>query len=183
MGKFNRGQLLNIGYRLAEEALPGLTSYITHDVDLLPSMEMQEVYANTPPEGHAVHLASVWQKYSYATFIGGVLAFRPRDFERVNGYPNNYWGWGLEDDQLVGSFEDLDPVNMKGVLETRRKDEIQRHLPWYNADMFRKADLGLDHDWETNGVRGLEYRVLSDATAGRVRHCLVELGPVAGARE
>lgn len=40
------------------------------------------------------------RKYSYANFIGGVLSFRPGDFRRVNGYPNNYWGWGLEDDQL-----------------------------------------------------------------------------------
>lgn len=34
--KFNRGQLLNVGFRLAQKALPGLHSYITHDVDLLP---------------------------------------------------------------------------------------------------------------------------------------------------
>merc|ERR1712153_180762 len=108
---------------------------------------MQEVYANTPPEGHSVHLASVWQKYSYATFIGGVLAFRPRDFERVNGYPNNYWGWGLEDDQLAlrmqhchvravpvsgGGFDDLDPVNMKTPLDQADRETVKQYGPWYN---------------------------------------------------
>merc|ERR1719343_597640 len=101
---------------------------------------MRPVYAQAPPEGCAAHLASVWPQYSYATFIGGVLAFRPEDFRKLNGYPNNYWGWGLEDDQLAlrmahcrvktlrvkrGSYIDLDPVNMKGFLDRGKKDEIQ----------------------------------------------------------
>ena len=33
-------------------------------------------------------------------FLGGVTAFHPADFEACNGYPNDYWGWGMEDDQL-----------------------------------------------------------------------------------
>merc|ERR1719343_1542829 len=100
---------------------------------------MRPVYAQAPPEGCAAHLASVWPQYSYATFIGGVLAFRPEDFERVNGYPNDYWGWGLEDDQLAlrmahcsvkplrvrsGGYKDLDPVNMKAVLDRGCTTEV-----------------------------------------------------------
>ncbi|CAE8687373.1 unnamed protein product, partial [Polarella glacialis] len=84
---FNRGQLLNVGFHLAREILPRLTSFFTHDVDLLPSSDMRPVYANPPPEGSAVHLAAVWSKYSDlgSPFIGGVLAFGPADFERING--------------------------------------------------------------------------------------------------
>merc|ERR1740138_1283539 len=133
-----------------------MTSFITHDCDLLPSMDMRPVYANPVPEKGAVHLASVWPKYTYGTFIGGVLAFSPADFERVNGYPNDYWGWGVEDEQLAlrmshckirtlrirsGSFNDLDPINMKGVLERGQREEIRGHMPWYNAEMFRKGEL------------------------------------------
>jgi len=191
--KFNRGQLLNIGFRLAEEALPGLTSFVMHDVDLLPSMDMRPAYANPPPEGHAVHLASRWPKYTYATFIGGVLAFAPKDFLRVNGYPNNYWGWGLEDDQLslrmshcgvrtlrppIGSYVDLDPVNMKTILESRQREEVKKHLPWYNSEMFRKQGLSLDSDWSQNGLRNLDYKLVRRTTSenGCVMHSIVELG-------
>lgn len=191
--KFNRGQLLNVGYRLAREALPGLTSFITHDVDLLPSMDMRPVYAKPPPEGKAVHLASVWGKYTYGTFIGGVLAFRPEDFERVNGYPNDYWGWGLEDDQLalrmshcginslrvrMGSYNDLDPVNMKGVLESRQREEVKKHLPWYNPQMFAQGQLYLDKDWKQNGIQGLTYSLLNETVEGLVRRSQVHLGPL-----
>jgi len=191
--KFNRGQLLNVGFRIAAQALPGLESYVTHDVDLLPSADMRAVYARRPPEGHAVHLASVWGKYAYATFIGGVLAFRSEDFERVNGFPNDYWGWGLEDDQLAlrmahcglkplrvraGSFEDLDPVHMKGFLDRGNREEIKQHLPWYNVEMFKRRDLVLDANWERNGLRGLDFRELSRVEQGRLRHVVVELGPL-----
>lgn len=189
--KFNRGQLLNVGFRLAQKALPGLHSYITHDVDLLPSTDMAPVYANPPPEHKAVHLASVWPKYSYNTFIGGVLAFRPEDFERVNGYPNDYWGWGLEDDQLalrmshcnvqplrvkVGSYTDLDPMNMKTILERGQREEVRQHLPYYNAEMFRKKALELDENWSQNGLRNLNYTVRDTKVEGVVQHYVVTLG-------
>lgn len=191
--KFNRGQLLNVGFQVAKAALPGLTSFITHDVDLLPSPDMRPVYANPPPENSAVHLASVWPKYTYGTFIGGVLAFRPEDFERVNGYPNNYWGWGLEDDQLKlrmdhckvrtlrvkkGSYNDLDPMNMKDILGRGQRDEIQRHIPWYNVEMFRRQDLTLDSDWSKNGMATLTYQVVSERNRGLLQHTTVHLGPL-----
>lgn len=188
--KFNRGQLLNVGFLLAKK-FSELRFFITHDVDLLPSIDMRAAYTNPPSMGFAVHLASVWQKYTYGSFIGGVLGFRPEDFERVNGYPNNYWGWGLEDDQLAlrmahvgirvlrvrhGSFRDMDPTNMKTVLESADRREVQRHLPWYNAAMFREGKLTIDDDWKQNGLSSLEFKVLEETSVGIVRHVVVSLG-------
>lgn len=181
--KFNRGQLLNVGFRLAQAELPALSFFIMHDVDLLPSADMARVYASVPPEGCAVHLASVWGKYGYGGFIGGVLGFRPADFERVNGFPNNYWGWGLEDDQLAlrmanadvrtlrvreGSYSDLDPLNMKAVLESGRRDVIREHAPWLNPEMFRRGGLDLDPAWNENGVRSVAFEL---AAATVVKGC------------
>ena len=36
----------------------------------------------------------------YADFFGGVTAFPPAVFEEVNGFSNEYFGWGGEDDDL-----------------------------------------------------------------------------------
>ena len=62
--KFNRGKLLNVGFKIAAEVLPTMEVFITHDVDLLPSRDMLPVYVRPPPESRAIHLASVWQTHS-----------------------------------------------------------------------------------------------------------------------
>jgi len=186
--KFNRGQLLNIGFKLAQKTFPGLTSVILHDVDLLPSFELRLAYARPPPVSSVVHLASVWSKYNYPGFIGGVLSLRPQDFECVNGYPNDYWGWGLEDDQLGlriahcklrvlcvkrGSFVDIDPENMKTILETG--EELRQHISWYNPKLFQRGELSLDENWSQNGLCNLRYKIVQSSVQGIVQHFVVQL--------
>lgn len=91
--KFNRGALLNIGARLAVDA----TSFIFHDVDLLPSAKVLEAYKKTFQD--PIHYGSLWtSKYTHKTFCGGVLYITRKDLERINGFPNKCWGWGGEDD-------------------------------------------------------------------------------------
>lgn len=34
------------------------------------------------------------------TYIGGAVSFSEDDFKKINGFPNNFWGWGGEDDEL-----------------------------------------------------------------------------------
>lgn len=33
-------------------------------------------------------------------YFGGVVAFNQADFEAINGFPNTFWGWGGEDDEM-----------------------------------------------------------------------------------
>ena len=105
---FNRGALLNIGFVEAQclaGAVP-LASVIFHDVDLLPSSGLLRWYLEPPTAGRPTHIAapSAWGKYAMPgyeeVFFGGVTALHPPDFARANGFPNEYWGWGMEDDQV-----------------------------------------------------------------------------------
>lgn len=43
-----------------------------------------------------LHFCSV----PYEGIFGGVSAILSHHFKEVNGYPNRYWGWGGEDDDL-----------------------------------------------------------------------------------
>lgn len=36
----------------------------------------------------------------YSKYFGGVTALSREQFFKVNGFSNNYWGWGGEDDDL-----------------------------------------------------------------------------------
>lgn len=100
--KFNRGKLLNIGFDLACKA--GYSVMIFHDVDLLPlSHQLLEAYSTAPSEKQPVHIARVW-KDRYSTndnYFGGIVKFSAKQFVAINGFPNNFWGWGGEDDEML----------------------------------------------------------------------------------
>ena len=39
-------------------------------------------------------------KLPYKDIFGGVSAMSTKDFKKVNGYSNKFWGWGGEDDDM-----------------------------------------------------------------------------------
>jgi hypothetical protein len=87
---FNRGKLLNIGFK---QALKLKCNYVVfHDVDMIPT-EVDYSYVEAP-----THLAS--ERASFDQYFGGVTIFPIELFKKVNGYSNEYWGWGFEDDDL-----------------------------------------------------------------------------------
>ncbi len=104
--KFNRGKLLNAGFDLVSSTVGGdRTSFIFHDVDLLPAAALAETYAQFPTAPH--HIGACWGRYNKnPKFFGGVTAFRAADFVAANGFPNTFWGWGGEDDELRARVED-----------------------------------------------------------------------------
>lgn len=89
--KFNRGALLNIGYKISQKK--SYDMYIFHDVDLVSPPEIKKVY--TYKSEIPIHIASLWkEKYNFADFMGGIISFDSSTFEKVNGYPNRFYGWG-----------------------------------------------------------------------------------------
>jgi hypothetical protein len=131
--KFNRGVLLNVGFLQAYKECPGITHVITHDVDLIPTDELVDLYKYVPPPGSVIHFARRFERYAGSLetnpeYIGGVVSIRTEDFIRLNGYPNLFWGWGGEDDELSrriraagmqlfapthGSYRDLEGLTIK----------------------------------------------------------------------
>ena len=94
---FNRGKLLNAGYKYALNK--GCDYFVFHDVDMLPE-DVDYSYSDKP-----LHLATHLQEHDYETtffdYFGGVTMFNKEDFESINGFSNEYWGWGFEDDDLL----------------------------------------------------------------------------------
>lgn len=94
--RFNRGSLINVGYMLAKNH----SDYIAmHDVDLIP---MNKNLTYPYPSAGPYHLSApdYHPKYNYSKYIGGILLISNKDFEKVNGMSNRYFGWGLEDDEF-----------------------------------------------------------------------------------
>lgn len=94
--RFNRASLINVGFLQTKDDY----DYIAmHDVDLLP---LNDNLKYDYPENGPYHISSpdTHPRYYYKTFIGGILLIKKDHFELVNGMSNNYWGWGLEDDEF-----------------------------------------------------------------------------------
>lgn len=90
-GSFNRGALKNAGFALAHR---NADCVVFHDVDYLPVWaDYSRVRCPTSLIAYGVEGAS-----EVATETPGcVVAMPVADFLRINGYSNDYTGWGYED--------------------------------------------------------------------------------------
>jgi hypothetical protein len=171
-GAFNRGALKNAGFAIARDAAD---YFCFHDVDYLP------IWADYSYVPRPTRL--VWHGLApnadYTGFLGAVVAFNRADFERVNGYSNDYEGWGYEDDDLRtrcqyagltldfrdGTYTTL-PHRHHGHLE----DADATPTPEANATarIFTSKLLAGADGFSREGVSTLAFRV--EETAAWVRN-------------
>jgi len=89
---FNRGKLLNVGFK---EYADKTEYFITHDVDLNPLESAIHLYKMKPTNNEIIGIYS-----SPVITLGGIIKISNHVIQRINGFPNNYWGWGVEDRAL-----------------------------------------------------------------------------------
>jgi SAM-dependent methyltransferase len=172
---FIRGKLFNIGYRLtADEA----DYWLQHDVDMICYRDVDYGYPSGP-----THLAGAVSQFGYRlpypSYFGGVTTFNRADFERVNGFSNEYASWGSEDDDI------LMRVHRTGLQEQRRAGRFESlwHPPCGDVKILVQNNARLREmsegrvDWRGDGLTNLRFQLLSRQTrsvAGcAYQHCMV----------
>lgn len=99
---FNRGAMKNIAAHYAFQE--GCDYIAWHDVDMIPYDEQGVIPDYTYPTEHPRHIATRLSKYNYGIlydqYFGGVVLFTKEQALQTNGYSNDYWDWGQEDDDL-----------------------------------------------------------------------------------
>ena len=103
---FNRGALVNAGFSaIVQQRVKGikfhpesLTYIAVQDVDRFPWQNNQscapdaaQYYSDPGPTPRVLHPTS---------YTGGVLLLRSTLFQALNGFSNQFWGWGHEDNEL-----------------------------------------------------------------------------------
>ncbi|CAF0977663.1 unnamed protein product [Brachionus calyciflorus] len=93
-----------------------------HDVDLIPESDFNiygcgDDFVDNYNDDMPRHLSLTIRKMNethlenlnlnisykpnlYELLVGGVLCIRPKLYNRINGFSNEYWNWGAEDDDL-----------------------------------------------------------------------------------
>lgn len=94
---FNRGKLLNVGFLYAKKSK---CDYIVfHDIDMVP-IDVDYSYSDVPLQ-MATDFIGETKRIVFDEYFGGVTMFPIQLFEAINGYSNDYWGWGYEDTDLL----------------------------------------------------------------------------------
>ena len=117
-GLFNRAKLINIG---VIEALKEFAwgCVIVQDVDYVlldstRSYNLCDFRCNGSDPSVYLNAVNVGGLKPHPDFLSGSVTIPVDTFKRVNGYSNDYWGWGGEDDDFR--------VRVKTVAKIKRRD-------------------------------------------------------------
>ena len=100
---FNKGIIMNAGFkeivmlnRLRREFknFVEFECVIFHDVDLLPTNDLNLYSCPQKPRHLSILVDNFDYLKLYPILVGGVINFPISKFIQVNGYSNEYWGWG-----------------------------------------------------------------------------------------
>ena len=173
--KFNIGKLKNIGFHIANKD-SDFDNYIFSDIDTLPDYDLMEYFFIKMK--YPISLAIRGTRYESKKknnsveklFLGGLVGFDSKVFTKINGYPNNFWGWGGEDDSLIirllkcgitkvyypkkGSIIDIEEEKMKRIGLSNKLKIIDKEEIKYEK-LYTDMEL-----WKENGLNNLEYKIL-----------------------
>lgn len=175
---FNRAKLLNVGVR---EALRDeeWNCIFLHDVDLLPEND-HNTYTCHPQ--HPTHLSVAMDKFRYrlpySQYFGGVSAVTPNQYLKMNGFPNQYWGWGGEDDdiaariRLSGMKIVRPPVAIGHYKMIKHKGDRGNEQNPRRFDLLKRTRI----NWRSDGLNSLSYTLLSKVLEPLYTNLSVDIG-------
>lgn len=176
---FNRGQLLNAGIKWYCQNYEEPNIVIFHDVDMLPDRELFNQYLNVNQPTSLVPFNDDFKKmYGNMRLIGGAIYAIPfREFVKINGYPNTFWGWGGEDNALSNRMKKYKLTSIGVKNGTYTSTDVQRTTHASKMDYLRKnkirsmmvhENLAIDaNNWKLNGYSNLNIDVCNVITIGK----------------
>lgn len=206
---FNIGLLKNIGFSLAKNKNKNKYDYyVFSDIDLLPDDELSWYYYKKFSDSFPISLAhrgTLYENYRfsdyvkyyeyqdfipYTHFIGGLNIFDSQTFEKINGYPNHFWGWGGEDIILLfrlnqnnlklyypkkGRVVDIENnIDIKAKMVTLKTTNEEKESLRYEKmnEYFSNNNENLKND----GLSSIDsmYKIVSK----KENHYIVELNPI-----
>ncbi|XP_074075614.1 beta-1,4-galactosyltransferase 3-like isoform X2 [Macrotis lagotis] len=159
---FNRGKLLNVGFKEAMKENDWQCIYF-HDVDLIPEDDRNIYSCSAFPMHVAVAIDKFEYKLPYQRYFGGVTALSPTHYLKINGFSNNYWGWGGEDDDIASR------ISLNKLMISRPPAAFGRyHMLKHGHDKGNEANperfklLSRTHlKWRYSGMNNLMYHLMS----------------------
>jgi hypothetical protein len=176
---FNRAKLLNVGFNHSK----GVGYYCFHDVDLIPETPNCDYRKPAAPTHMSVFNSQTNYRQTYENAFGGVVLFTPSHFELVNGYSNEYWGWGLEDDDMrkrlvkrgipvfrrFGRYTSLHHTPARrGPFDSATPDQKAKSVELMSPEWLKNYHrYSKWYDFTSDGLSNLKYRVISTSRVAK----------------
>ena len=170
--KFNRGCVLNVGFKEYEN---NTKYFITHDVDINPKEPSLKNYYNKDISDNEV--LGIYT--SVCDTLGGIIKISNNNIFKINGFPNDYWGWGAEDKALKNRADVYDIKKITNFVNNdKTRDDMyfkifndvndrkhciqqQTYMPYNNKLLSIKS----------GGLNNINYKILVKKSL----HPIVEL--------
>lgn len=166
---FNRGKILNVGFK---EYLDKTRYFITQDVDVNPNEQSIILYNKFPLDNEIIGIYN-----SPCKTLGGIIKISNEDIIKINGMPNDFWGWGVEDRVLYNramyhkysiSFNILSRTekaskmfkSFNNINDRNKSTSFSKNTHFeYNIFNTLSNEKQLQHIM-TSGLNNLEYTIL-----------------------
>ena len=123
---FNRGATKNIAAKHAFEE--GCDYIVWHDIDMIPEEGCDYTFPKYKPRHIATKISQMDYKLKYHEYFGGAVLFSKEHVEKTNGYSNDYWDWGMEDDDLFWR------CHKEGLTENTYLDTVLKDQKYFKFD-------------------------------------------------
>ncbi|KAL7849834.1 hypothetical protein SRHO_G00191830 [Serrasalmus rhombeus] len=159
---FNRAKLLNVGYAEALKEYD-YECFVFSDVDLIPMDDRNTYKCFSQPRHLSVSMDKFGFRLPYNQYFGGVSSMSKEQFLKINGFPNNYWGWGGEDDDIYNRLSSKGmsisrPSAAIGKCRMIRHERDKQNEP--NPQRFDRIAHTRD-TMHKDGINSLQYKVVN----------------------
>ena len=172
---FNRGKLINAAWDLCLGRYPEAQGFYFHDVDVWPRYPLALNY-KLPENNQAIHIYGINDitKYDenekkHVTYYsyGGTVGCLSRDaILTTNGFPNDFWSWGAEDNvlglRIIEKGVHIDQTNkvIRGSLVVEENMKSDRNYNHYSLNVKKLHSRATEV--VENGISNCRYRLVED---------------------
>ncbi len=159
---FNRGKILNVGFK---EYIDKTEFFITQDVDINPTNETMKEYNNESSDIYGI-------KVGHENSFGGICKFRNEVIKEINGFPNNIWGWGIEDRAIffrgyiknikykINENQDFKMLEHKSNYEEYKGEKSEISKKWRKDYIDKLDEMTKNNMINFSGINNVDYIIL-----------------------
>jgi hypothetical protein len=195
---FNIGKLKNIGFDYLNKynsKNKKIDNYIFVDIDMIPDSKLIEYFFKKTDSLNLLAMNGTRyedksdnkDKKKIRPFAGGMISCTGNVFEELNGYANNYVGWGGEDQDLLlrlselnkpvylvkeGSVIDIEEKNNLTKVFSDKKEELNKNDEMEKLLYEKNVNY---KNIKNNGLSNLNYKILDKFEYEKNHHIIVDL--------